>query len=81
MFFQKNVSFRSLPTSLLVLLIAFAVIALIVMGRKKRHQFDLPQRPLWAEGFLTAVGCGAVIGATVLVNSYYWPKGIVKKSQ
>jgi D-xylose transport system permease protein len=56
-----------------------AVIALIIVGRRKRRQFDLPQRPLWAEGFLTAVGCGAVIGATMLVNGYPWPKGIVKK--
>lgn len=66
--------------SLIICLIGcVAVIALIVLGRKKRKQFDLPQRPLWAEGFLTAVGCGAVIGATILVNSYYWPKGIVRK--
>jgi D-xylose transport system permease protein len=56
-----------------------AVLALIILGRRKRKSFDLHLRPVWAEGFLAAVGCGAVIGATMLVNAYPWPKGIVKK--
>ncbi len=56
-----------------------AVLALIILGRRKRKSFDLHLRPVWAEGFLAAVGCGAVIGATLLVNAYPWPKGIVKK--
>jgi len=56
-----------------------AVLALIILGRRKRKSFDLHLRPVWAEGFLAVVGCGAVIGATMLVNAYPWPKGIVKK--
>ncbi|MGB7243212.1 MAG: sugar ABC transporter permease [Sulfitobacter sp.] len=56
-----------------------AVIALIVLGRRKRKSFGLHLRPVWAEAFLAAVGGGAVIGATMLVNAYPWPKGIVKK--
>lgn len=56
-----------------------AVLALIILGRRKRKSFDLHLRPVWAEGFLAAVGCGAVIGATMLVNAYPWPKGIIKR--
>jgi len=55
------------------------VIALIIYGRRQRHKFQFPLRPKWAEGFLAVVGCGAVIGAVLLVNSYPWPKGIVKR--
>ncbi len=56
-----------------------AVLALIILGRRKRKSFDLHLRPVWAEGFLAAVGCGAMIGATMLVNAYPWPKGIIKR--
>lgn len=56
-----------------------AVLALIILGRRKRQTFGLHLRPVWAEGFLAAIGCGAVIGATLLVNAYPWPKGIIKK--
>ncbi|MEM9581086.1 MAG: sugar ABC transporter permease [Pseudomonadota bacterium] len=56
-----------------------AVLSLMYFGRRKRKSFDLHLRPVWAEGFLAVIGCGAVIGATMLVNAYPWPKGIVKK--
>ncbi len=55
------------------------VLALIIFGRRKRKNFGLHLRPVWAEGFLAMVGCGAVLGATLLMNAYPWPKGIVKK--
>jgi D-xylose transport system permease protein len=46
-------------------------------GRKNREHHGFPQRPVWAEVFLGVLGCGLVIGATMLVNAYPWPKGIV----
>lgn len=55
------------------------VLCLIVLGRRKRKSFGLHLRPVWAESFLALVGCGAVLGATLLMNAYPWPKGIVKK--
>jgi len=45
-------------------------------GRRKKHGFA--RRPMWAEYFLAALGCGIVIGAVLLVNAYSWPAGIVK---
>lgn len=56
-----------------------AVLALIILGRRKRKTFGLPLRPVWAETFLVAIGAGAVIGTTLLMNAYPWPKGIIKK--
>lgn len=45
-------------------------------ANRKKHQFAL--RPTWAEAFMAALGCGLILGATLLVNSYFWPPGIVK---
>ncbi|MGZ2257380.1 sugar ABC transporter permease [Roseobacter sp. A03A-229] len=56
-----------------------AVLGLIIMGRRKRTIFHIAQRPIWAESFLAVVGCGAVIGAVLLVNAYPWPRGIVRR--
>ncbi|WP_293452299.1 sugar ABC transporter permease [Planktotalea sp.] len=56
-----------------------AVLAMIILGRRKRQNFGLHLRPIWAEGFLAAIGVGTVLGATILMNAYPWPKGIIKK--
>ena len=34
---------------------------------------------MWAEVFLGCVGCAVALGATWVINSYYWPKGIVDR--
>lgn len=59
------------------LLACAGIIWMIVSGRSQRRRFDFPLRPVWAEWFLGALGCGVVIGAVLLVNAYPWPKGIV----
>nr|WP_325251070.1 sugar ABC transporter permease [Amylibacter sp.] len=56
-----------------------AVLAMMLLGRKRRVGYGFALRPLWAETFLAIVGCGAVIGAVLLVNAYPWPKGIVRR--
>ncbi len=67
-------------TSWIIGLIAcLVVLGLLWQGRRQRRRFNFPLRPLWAEGFLAAVGCGLIIGFVALVNAYPWPKGIVKK--
>ncbi|MEI6798410.1 MAG: sugar ABC transporter permease [Pseudomonadota bacterium] len=55
-----------------------AVLYGLVAGRKNRRKHDFPQRPIWAEVFMGALGCGLILGAVLVVDSYYWPKGIVK---
>ena len=56
-----------------------AVLALLWQGRLRRARFKFPQRPVWAETFLAVVGCGSIIGFVLLVNSYPWPRGIVRQ--
>jgi len=54
-----------------------AVILMLVSGRASRRKHDFKLRPVWAEGFMALIGCGAILGAVLLVNAYPWPKGIV----
>lgn len=60
-------------------LICAGVVFMVVNGRKQRAKFKFPQRPVWADTFLAVVGCAVAIGAVLLVNSYPWPTGIVKR--
>lgn len=55
------------------------IITMLVVGRRQRKRFKFPLRPMWAEVFLGTVGCGLVVGFVILVNSYPWPKGIVRR--
>jgi D-xylose transport system permease protein len=59
------------------LLACAGVIWMLHSGRKQRVMHDFKLRPMWAEAFLAVVGCGAIIGAVLLVNAYPWPRGIV----
>ena len=61
------------------LIACLAVLALLWQGRRQRKKFMFPLRPLWAEALLAIAGCGFIIGFVVLVNSYPWPKGIVRQ--
>jgi D-xylose transport system permease protein len=57
---------------------AAAIVFMVVSGRKQRRTHGFAQRPVWADTFLGALGCGFVLGAVLLVNAYPWPAGIVK---
>ncbi len=46
---------------------------MLYFGRRQRQRFHFPLRPLWAETFLAVIGCGAVLGAIWVANSYPWP--------
>ena len=56
-----------------------AIIAGIINGRRQRQRFKFPLRPVWAEVTLAAAGCVLALGASLLVNSYPWPKGVVDR--
>ncbi|NCO20832.1 MAG: sugar ABC transporter permease [Rhodobacterales bacterium] len=51
----------------------------VLNGRRQRRKFKFALRPVWADTFLGILGCGAIIGAVLLVNSYPWPRGIVRQ--
>jgi len=50
----------------------------VVNGRRQRIRFNFPLRPIWAEVFLVAAGSFAVLGATLVMNSYPWPPGVME---
>ncbi len=56
-----------------------AILYLIWSGRQSRKRHDFPLRPMWAEVTMACIGCGLVIAATLVVNAYPWPKGILKQ--
>jgi D-xylose transport system permease protein len=57
----------------------FGIVMMIFSERRNRKRFNFPLRPLWAEMTLVSVGCGAVLAAVAVANSYPWPKGIIKR--
>ncbi|SEQ53173.1 D-xylose transport system permease protein [Loktanella sp. DSM 29012] len=61
------------------LIVCGGIIFGVLNGRRQRTKFQFKQRPVWADSFLALLGCGATIGAVILVNSYYWPRGIVNQ--
>jgi D-xylose transport system permease protein len=47
-------------------------------GRAARQLHGFALRPMWAEYFVGGLSCGIVLIATMVVNAYPWPKGILK---
>ncbi|MEO5325427.1 sugar ABC transporter permease [Mesorhizobium sp. CC13] len=56
-----------------------AVVVMLLNGRRQRKRFKFPLRPVWAEFFLGAVTCAAIVAAVWVVNSYPWPVNIVRR--
>ncbi len=55
-----------------------AIVFALVNGRRQRHRFKFPQRPVWAEVFLGIIGSTAVLGTTLVMNSYPWPFKLIE---
>jgi D-xylose transport system permease protein len=56
-----------------------AILAGLWFGRARRKSFGFPLRPLWAEGVLAALGCGAVLAAVATFNAYPWPARVAQR--
>jgi len=61
------------------ILACLGVAAVLMNGRRQRKRFGFPLRPVWAEWLLGVIGCGVILGFVILVNSYPWPRGIVRQ--
>ncbi len=69
----------STGTFIVGFLLCVGIVALLVMGRRQRIRFGFPLRPMWAEYLIGAVGSAVVVGVVLVMNSYPWPAGIVRR--
>ncbi|MCV3766154.1 MULTISPECIES: sugar ABC transporter permease [unclassified Rhizobium] len=66
--------------SWVVAVVACVGVAWMLTGaRKQRARFGFPMRPTWAEFFIGGVSMLVILAATYVMNSYPWPKGIIKQ--
>jgi D-xylose transport system permease protein len=63
---------------LIAIVACIGIIFAIVSGRRQRQRFNFPLRPMWAEAFLALLGSGAVLGTTLVMNSYPWPPKLIE---
>ncbi len=61
----------------IALLVCGAIIFALINGRSQRLRFNFPLRPVWAEVFLACLGSAAVLGTTLVMNSYPWPYKLI----
>jgi len=61
------------------LLACVGVILSLYMSRRRRAKFNFPQRPMWAEITLAAIGCLVALGVTWVVNAYPWPERVAAR--
>jgi len=55
------------------------IVAAAVNARRQRQRFHFPLKPAWAEIVTVAVGCGAVIVATLVINAYMMPAALARR--
>ena len=61
-------------------IIACVLIVLSILNsRRQRKRFGFPLKPVWAEYFMGLIGCGIVLGAVKVLNSYYMPTNLARK--
>lgn len=55
------------------------IVLTIINSRRQRKRFGFPLKPIWAEYFMGIIGCGVVLGAVKVLNSYYMPVNLARK--
>lgn len=55
-----------------------AIIAALLMGRRRRQKFGFRLRPMWLDATLGVFGCVAVLAAVWMTNSYYVPENLAR---
>jgi D-xylose transport system permease protein len=55
------------------------IVLSIIHSRRQRKRFGFPLKPIWAEYFTGIVGCGVLLGAVNVLNSYYMPVNLARR--
>jgi D-xylose transport system permease protein len=61
------------------LLACAAIVASILLARRRRRFYELTLRPRWVDGLIGALGCGAAIAGILVTTHYYWPEALARK--
>jgi len=69
----------STGTWIVGILACLGIIAILFTSRRSRIRFNFPLRPMWAEYLIGGVGCFFILITVLVMNSYPWPKGIVRQ--
>lgn len=56
-----------------------AILAGVLLSRRRKLRFGFPVRPAWAEALVAVLACGAVIGGVVVANAYPLPVGVARR--
>jgi D-xylose transport system permease protein len=71
-------SIGAVASWIVAVLACIGIAFMIASARQQRARFGFPMRPIWAEYLIGGASAIIVLGATWIMNSYYWPKGIVR---
>jgi D-xylose transport system permease protein len=52
------------------------IVFTVFNNRRKRQAYGFPVRPIWALATVIVIGCGAVLAAVWIANSYLWPTAL-----
>lgn len=56
-----------------------AILAGVLLSRRRKLGFGFPVRPAWAEALVAVLACGAVIGGVTVANAYPLPVGVARR--
>ncbi len=61
------------------ILACVGIVYSLIASRRRRRRYGFQVRPMWAEGVLVVLGCGAVLGAVWVANNYFWPEALAQQ--
>ncbi len=67
------------PSWILAVAIGVGIVYTLIASRRRRRRYGFPVRAMWAEVLLGAVGCGIVLGAIWVANSYPLPPNVAEQ--
>jgi D-xylose transport system permease protein len=72
-------SIGELASWIVGVLACLGIVYTLISSRRRRRRYGFPVRPMWAEATVLILGCGAVLGAILVANTYYWPEALAQQ--